>query len=604
MSIRSSRVTYPSLSGFVFSFIKKQWIKILFIQILWFAWSIDQTIFPYLFGKIIDGFTNYVGDRGEAWPVVKGPILGALGLWIGIEIAFRLGGVLMAYTFPKLEKQMRMAMFSHMQDHSHAYFANHFAGDIATKISDMVENVSHSLQLIITLFIPTFIAVLIACYTFYTLSPYFASLLVEWAIIHTIIGIVYAKRCSLYSEVHARTRSKLNGRIVDSLTNYFSVKLFANKKYELAYAGITQKKEQRQNKEQLIYIEKVRAVLGVLCFFGPGLALNAYAYWSWTQHLITVGDIVIIFNTSWSIIMMLWFSSIELPNFFKQIGICQQALALLRDPIQIVDSIDAKPLKVSQGKIQFQKVHFHYRHTIPLFTNKSVAIQPGQKIGLVGYSGSGKTTFVNLILRLFDIQSGQILIDGQNISEVTQESLRKVITMIPQDPSLFHRSLIDNIRYGRPEASDEEIVVAAQRAHAHDFIMELPDGYKTLVGERGVKLSGGQRQRIAIARAFLKNAPILVLDEATSALDSSTEALIQESLGYLMEGKTTIVVAHRLSTLLGMDRILVFDQGKIIEDGSHKILLKKKGLYHDLWKAQVGGFLPDTYEINEKKEAF
>lgn len=588
-----------TLFGFIVFFIKKQWLKVLLIQILWLAWSIDQTVFPLLFGKIIDNFSAYIGPREVAWSVLKGPILGALALWVGVEICFRLGGVLLAITFPKLEKQIRMYIFSHMHDHSHSYFANQFAGNIASKISDMVENVNHLLQLVLTVFIPTFVAIVIATGIFYSLNPFFATILMGWAFIHVGIGIAYASRCAYYAHIHSETRSQLNGRIVDSLTNYFAVKIFGNKKYEVQYINDLQRLEKRQNTQQLMYVERVRLALGAFTFVGPGLALNGYAYWCWTQQLITVGDIVLIFNTSWNIIMMLWWSSIELPNFFKQIGICRQALTLLQEPIALTDSPNAQPLKITHGKIQFQKVHFQYGRATPLFCDKSVAIQPGQKIGLVGYSGSGKTTFVNLILRLFDIQSGQILIDGQNIAAVTQESLRQAITLIPQDPSLFHRSLMENIRYGRADASDEDVFEAAKRAHAHDFIMALPEGYEAQVGERGIKLSGGQRQRIAIARAILKNAPILILDEATSALDSFTEGQIQESLSGLMMGKTTLVIAHRLSTLLNMDRILVFDRGKIVEDGTHATLLAKKGLYYSLWEAQVGGFLPDDASEEE-----
>ncbi len=589
-----------TLTGFVVFFLKKQWLKLVLVQVLWLAWPIDQTLFPLLFGKIIDGFTNYVGHRENSWAVLKSPILSAISLWVGIEISFRIGGILLAYTFPKLEKQVRMYMFSHMHEQSHTYFSNHFAGNIATKISDMVDNISHILQLFITLFIPAFVGVAMASFIFYQLSPFFATVLLGWAFVHLGISIAYASRCSYYSYIHSETRSQLNGRIVDSLTNYFAVKIFANKRYELNYISDLQKREQRQNRKQSIYIEKVRLVLGVLSFFGPGLALNGYAYWCWIHHLITVGDIVLIFNTSWNIIMMLWWTSIELPNFFKEIGICQQALTMLQEPITLTDAPQAKKLKVIEGKIQFQKVYFQYEHTTPLFSDKSIVIHPGQKVGLVGYSGSGKTTFINLILRFFDIQSGQILIDGQNIAMVTQESLRKSIGLIPQDPTLFHRTLMDNIRYGRPDASDEEVILAAQKAHAHDFIMTLPQAYESLVGERGMKLSGGQRQRIAIARAILKNAPILVLDEATSALDSHTEDLIRESLSILMKGKTTLVIAHRLSTLLDMDRILVFDRGKIVEDGSHESLLTEKGLYCSLWEAQVGGFLPNTIEDRDE----
>jgi ATP-binding cassette subfamily B protein len=582
-----------SLFGFIVFFIKKQWIKIALVQILWLSWSIDQTIFPLIFGKIIDDFTNFMGHRDQAWTVLKAPILSAVGLWFGIEISFRLAGLLNAHTFPKLEKQIRMYIFSHMHDHSHTYFSNQFAGNIATKISDMVDNISQLLQLIITIFIPTLIAIMIASTTFYYLSPIFALIILVWALIFLGVNVFYASRCAHYSHVHSETRSQLNGRIVDSLTNYLAVKVFSNKKYEHAYVNAFQRIEQKQNSQQLIYIERVRLVFGMLTFFGPGLILNGYAYWCWIHHLITVGDIVLIFNTSWNIIMMLWWASIELPNFFRQIGICNQALSLLQDPITLLDAPHAQELIVTQGEIQFQKVHFQYPGTDPLFSNKSVTIQPGQKVGLVGYSGSGKTTFMNLLLRLFDLQSGHILIDGQDIANVTQNSLRNALTLIPQDPSLFHRSLMENIRYGRADATDAQVIVAAQQAHAHDFILALSKGYDTLVGERGVKISGGQRQRIAIARAILKNAPILLLDEATSALDSFTEGQIQESLFNLMEGKTTIVIAHRLSTLLNMDRILVMNKGKIVEDGSHEELLRKRGLYQSLWEAQVGGFLPD-----------
>ncbi|MDP3532993.1 MAG: ATP-binding cassette domain-containing protein, partial [Alphaproteobacteria bacterium] len=262
-------------------------------------------------------------------------------------------------------------------------------------------------------------------------------------------------------------------------------------------------------------------------------------------------------------------------------------------PIDIVDNVDASTLIVDKGQIDFDNVKFGYKNTDPLFDGLSIRIKGGEKVGLVGYSGSGKTSFVNLILRLYDIDQGRILIDGQVTKECTQDSLHEAIGMIPQDPSLFHRTLLENIAYGKPDVKVDEIHTAAKQAHAHDFIQNLPEGYQSLVGERGVKLSGGQRQRIAIARAMLKNAPILILDEATSQLDSVTENDIQDSLWVLMQKKTTLVIAHRLSTLLHMDRILVFNKGKIVEDGTHKDLLALNGLYKTLWDAQVGGFLPD-----------
>jgi ATP-binding cassette subfamily B protein len=308
---------------------------------------------------------------------------------------------------------------------------------------------------------------------------------------------------------------------------------------------------------------------------------------------VTIGDFALILTLSSAIASSIFNIGEAILQFSKGAGYCRQALDIIVEPHEIVDKPEATELKVTQGKVVFENVHFQYQGTEPLFENKTVIIEPGQKVGLVGHSGSGKSTFVNLILRLFDVNQGRVLIDNQEIKEVTQESLRRNIGMIPQDPSLFHRTLMENIQYGRFDATKEEAIEAAKQAHAHEFIIDLPNGYDSLVGERGVKLSGGQRQRVAIARAFLKNAPILILDEATSQLDSVTEQYIQQSLWQLMQNKTTIVVAHRLSTLLHMDRILVFSQGEIVEDGTHSELLAKGGLYAALWKAQVGGFLQE-----------
>jgi ATP-binding cassette subfamily B protein len=299
--------------------------------------------------------------------------------------------------------------------------------------------------------------------------------------------------------------------------------------------------------------------------------------------------------------MMAWLAGLELPLLFKEIGICRQALTIIQDPHDITDALQAKPLKVTRGEIVFDHVTFHYLNHQNLFEDKTISLQAGQKVGLVGFSGSGKSTFANLILRYYDVQGGRILIDGQDISKVTQNSLREQISMIPQDPSLFHRSLMENIRYGRLDATDEEVIEASKKAHCHDFIQKMPEKYHALVGERGVKLSGGQRQRIAIARAILKNAPILILDEATSALDSVTEREIQEGLEILMEKHTTLVIAHRLSTLSGMDRILVFNEGKIVEDGTHEELIKSGGHYARMWDMQAGGFLPETSQQDEEE---
>ena len=311
------------------------------------------------------------------------------------------------------------------------------------------------------------------------------------------------------------------------------------------------------------------------------------------EQQVTIGDFALVLGLGMEVAHCTWYTMSQVDEFHQALGKCKQSLACLIVPQEIKDQKNAQDLQVTEGRIVFANVKFHYKGTEPLFQNKCITIESGQKVGLVGYSGSGKTTFTSLILRLYGITDGSICIDGQDISSVTQDSLHLNIGMIPQDPTLFHRSLMENIRYGKIDANDAEVVAAAKRAHAHEFIIKLPQGYASPVGERGVKLSGGQRQRIAIARAILKNAPILILDEATSQLDSVTENLIQDSLQKLMQNKTVLVVAHRLSTLLSMDRILVFDKGKIIEDGTHKTLLAKGGLYAELWNAQVGGFFVD-----------
>jgi ATP-binding cassette subfamily B protein len=326
---------------------------------------------------------------------------------------------------------------------------------------------------------------------------------------------------------------------------------------------------------------------------GNLVLLNGTLIYFWLHDQVTTSQVVQVFNTGWNISMVMWVISGALPHMFQSFGNVKQAYTVMLDPSDIGDQPNVSELIITTGEIAFENVSFQYGEK-KLFENEQVHITGGEKIGLVGFTGAGKSTFINLILRLFPLGRGTILIDGQNIAHVSLESLRQQIALIPQDPVLFHRSLRENIAYGKPTATEEEIVRAAKLAHCEEFIRGLPGGYDAKVGERGTKLSGGEKQRIAIARAILVDAPILILDEATSSLDSVTEKYIQDSLQRLMEGRTTLVIAHRLSTLSRMDRILVFDQGKIVEQGPHDVLLKKNSLYARMWKMQVGGFLPDT----------
>ncbi|KAF3363079.1 hypothetical protein PHSC3_000264 [Chlamydiales bacterium STE3] len=589
-----------TLSSFIFHFIKKQWKWFLLAQLFCFGWSIDHTFWPLIIMSLIDTITVHANERHHAFQLLAPVLIFGGCLWVLVEICFRLSGIIFAKIVPKFEAQVRMAMYDYVMQHSYNYFTHHFSGSIANKIADMAQSLTHILQLVMMLFLPVFVAISIAIYFFAQVQWTFALILGSWIVIHMMICLLFAKKCDDYSHQHAEARSVLAGNIVDSLTNQINVKLFARQEYEMRYVSKFQDTEQSKHGASLWYIEKMKIYLGITAFIIAGVCLNGFMVYSWQNDWITAGEVVFIFNTSWNITMMAWIAGLEFPTLFKEIGVAKQALTIIQTPHSVVNKLGAKELKVARGDIIFDKVTFNYSQNYKLFHNKTVFIRAGEKVGLVGFSGSGKTSFINLILRHFDLESGKILIDDQNIAEVTLDSLHRNIAMIPQDATLFHRSLIENIRYGNLEASDKEVIEAAKKARCHDFIEKLPQQYETLVGERGTRLSGGQRQRISIARAILKNAPILILDEATSALDSVTEKYIQEDFQELMKGRTAIVVAHRLSTIVNMDRILVFDQGKVVEEGTHEELLNVNGFYAKMWAMQAGGFLPDYIDDASK----
>jgi len=323
------------------------------------------------------------------------------------------------------------------------------------------------------------------------------------------------------------------------------------------------------------------------------VVINGYMLFLWKKHQLTTGEIVQIFNMTWNVILILWYAGVEIPSLFQSVGILKQAITVMNDPKEVPEKESSPNLIVQKGEIVFDRVSFGYAGKF-LFRDKSVKIRGGEKVGLVGCSGAGKSTFVSLILRFYEPNQGRILIDGQDIKEVSLESLRRQIAFIPQTPLLFHRSIEENISYGRVYATQEELITVAKQAHCHEFIEQCSHSYQTIVGERGSKLSGGERQRIAIARAMLSKAPIIILDEATSALDSITEQYVRESLESLLQEKTAIIIAHRLSTLMQMDRILVLDEGVIIEEGSHEQLLAQGGHYAKMWETQNGAAIRDT----------
>lgn len=590
-----------TLGSFFWRFIKEQKGLFALAQLCSLAWTLDQLAWPYIMKLLIDKITLYTGDGSDVWSYLALPIILGLSLWVAIELFYRTSGYLLAYGIPKFEAAVRLSMFNYVERHSYRYFADHFAGSLANKISDMVQSLTGIIRSSLMLFIPVSIALVLSTAFFAAVSPTFGLILGGWIVLHGLICLYFSKICDHYALVHSEARSNLAGKVVDALTNHINIRLFAKYRYEVDYLKTIQDDEQKKNVASLKVIERMKLFLGIASFLGPGVLLNGYMLSQWGQGHLTAGEVVYLFNTTWNVMMMAWVAGLELPQFFKEVGVARQALTIMQDPHEIVDIENPLPLQVKKGEIVFEDVTFRYGKHVTLFENKNLVIPAGQKVGLVGFSGSGKTTFVHLILRYYNLNRGRILIDGQDIAKVSLDSLRSAISMIPQDPSLFHRSVAENIGYGREGAPFEAIQEAARKAHVDEFVERMPEKYASPVGERGVKLSGGQKQRIAIARAILKDAPILILDEATSALDSVTEKHIQDGLTTLMEGKTTIVIAHRLSTLSGMDRILVFDHGKLVEEGSHEELIRLKGHYAHLWAMQAGGFLPENTEEEEEE---
>ncbi|MWN89325.1 ATP-binding cassette domain-containing protein [Gilliamella sp. Pra-s65] len=496
--------------------------------------------------------------------------------------------------------RMRWNLHRLVLNQSMHFFQNEFAGRISAKVMQTALAIRDTCFLVSDIFIYVLISFITMATIIGQLNIWLLIPFVTWCLIYGIAMYYFIPRLSKVASMQADARSTMTGRVTDAYTNIMTVKLFSHSGNEAKYA-------QESMDEFLVTVNKQMRLVSTfeivnhLLSVSLILSTTGVALWLWTNQLIGIGAIA----TTTAVALRLngfshWIMW-EMTALFENIGVVKDGINTFSITKTIVDQPNASKLNITQGKIEFKHINFSYdeKKQISIIKNLDLTIQPGEKIGLVGRSGAGKSSLINLLLRFYDLQSGKIIIDGQDITSVTQESLRAQIGMVTQDTSLLHRTVRENLLYGNNQATEEQMITAAQKAYADDFIKTLVDasgrkGYDAFVGERGIKLSGGQRQRIAIARVILKNAPILLLDEATSALDSEIEQAIQESLYTLMEGKTVIAIAHRLSTIAAMDKLIVLDQGKVIEQGTHQELLKKNGLYAQLWKHQSGGFLGEN----------
>ncbi|MDZ4791027.1 MAG: ABC transporter ATP-binding protein [Hyphomicrobiales bacterium] len=586
-----------TLIAFYWHYVRNVWPAFIAVMIFGLAGAlIEVSLFTFM-GQLVDLAKN--ASSPEAFFQENGRTLIFMAVVAVLlrPMAFAMHAIFINQTInAKFMNLVRWQTHRYVLRQSLSFFQNDFAGRIANKIMQTGPAVRQTVVEIVDALWFVIIYAVSALVIFFQADPKLMIPLILWVIGFFLTMRYFIPLVQEKSTIMAEARSTLTGRVVDSYTNIFTVKLFAYNDGEDKYAqeAISDQTEKLQDQLRLITRMEITLWLlnGMLIAGTTGLAL-----WLWSTSIITIGAIAVATGLVIRINNMAGWIMWVLTGIFENIGTVQEGMETIAKPWTVLDKPGAKPIVVNKGEIRYEGVNFHYgRENGGLIDNLNLTIKPGEKIGLVGRSGAGKSTLVNLLLRFHDLESGRLLIDGQNIADVTQDSLRAQIGMVTQDTSLLHRSVRDNIRYGAPDAPESAVLAAAKRAHAHDFIPGLEDmagrtGYDAHVGERGVKLSGGQRQRVAIARVLLKNAPILVLDEATSALDSEVEAAIQEQFHNLMQGKTVIAIAHRLSTIAAMDRLIIMDKGRIVEEGNHEQLVRHGGLYASLWARQSGGFL-------------
>lgn len=566
-----------------------KWPTILGLTTFAVGGVLDAAIKPLLYKKLID--TTALEVNAASLETLALTLFGVAVVILTYNILFRIADFAHTYAQSNIMKHLTDESFARVADHSQEFFSNTFVGALVAKVKRYTDSfealhdafafniLMNGLTLVVTFGILLWIA------------PLLGSIFIVWLAVYVVITVWFLRRKIPKDIAHATSQSRTTGALADAISNILTVKMFARaKSEEETFADIT--KDQEIKRRNTWNWDTWQRMFQGLAVGIVEIAVIVGAVVLWSRGEITPGTIVLVQLYLISLFNITWTLGRQIARIVQALNDAKEMIEIFKTPPSVADTEHPEPVRITKGEIRFENVVFKYTGNKPVFKGLSLHIPAGEKVGLVGHSGAGKSTITKLILRFTDIESGRITIDGQDVTRVLQDDLRRSIAYVPQEPVLFHRSLRENIAYGKPNATEEEVISAARRAHAHDFIMNLPKGYDTLVGERGIKLSGGERQRIAIARAMLKDAPVLILDEATSSLDSISERHIQDALTELMKGRTTLVIAHRLSTVQYMDRILVFSEGAVIEDGTHtELIAKRDGTYRELWDEQSGGFL-------------